>query len=182
MRRKAHKVGDYLIIKGQRGKVTGVNSDGTAIVHALKDGRLLGTAPAYAEMKHAPKQFSVSDIEKSGEDFKVAKDDYDGHDFDAPVVEEDPFKRKQSASRLNGYMEDYWKAVDENDSEDVAVITKAIEYESVVAGADSKLILDGMCGIDGCTYKTKGGFSPSHFALSTCRSGKHNHCTCDSCF
>lgn len=25
-------------------------------------------------------------------------------------------------------------------------------------------------------------FHPSHDASSTCKSGKHSHCTCDSCF
>ena len=25
-------------------------------------------------------------------------------------------------------------------------------------------------------------FAPRHKALSTCRSGKHPHCTCDTCF
>lgn len=25
-------------------------------------------------------------------------------------------------------------------------------------------------------------FAPRHKALMTCRSGKHPHCTCDSCF
>ena len=28
----------------------------------------------------------------------------------------------------------------------------------------------------------KGSFHPSHDASSGCESGKHNHCTCDSCF
>lgn len=28
----------------------------------------------------------------------------------------------------------------------------------------------------------KGGFGPSHFASTLCRSGKHAHCTCDTCF
>lgn len=30
--------------------------------------------------------------------------------------------------------------------------------------------------------KTEPPFAPPHKASETCRSGKHNHCTCDSCF
>lgn len=30
--------------------------------------------------------------------------------------------------------------------------------------------------------KNGGGFGPGHFASTLCRSGRHAHCTCDSCF
>ena len=35
-----------------------------------------------------------------------------------------------------------------------------------------------------CDEHRKAGveFHPSHDAMPTCRSGKHPHCTCDSCF
>jgi len=46
---------------------------------------------------------------------------------------------------------------------------------------------DSALYIDGCPYceqeKADGNcFFPSHFAGTRCESGKHNHCTCDSCF
>ncbi len=25
-------------------------------------------------------------------------------------------------------------------------------------------------------------FAPNHMAMTTCKSGKYNHCTCDTCF
>jgi hypothetical protein len=31
-------------------------------------------------------------------------------------------------------------------------------------------------------HPTLSPFMPNHTALSSCRSGRHNHCTCDSCF
>jgi hypothetical protein len=30
--------------------------------------------------------------------------------------------------------------------------------------------------------REKGDFHPSHDASESCESGKHNHCTCDTCF
>lgn len=33
-----------------------------------------------------------------------------------------------------------------------------------------------------CQEYKRHGFGPSHFASSNCQSGKHNHCTCDTCF
>lgn len=40
-----------------------------------------------------------------------------------------------------------------------------------------------VCGIDGCTYPAApGSFAPPHTAMSSCRSGGRNHCTCDTCF
>lgn len=45
-----------------------------------------------------------------------------------------------------------------------------------------KLVMEGKCGIDGCSFATKGGMAPHHYAGANCKSGKHNHCTCDSCF
>lgn len=41
--------------------------------------------------------------------------------------------------------------------------------------------------VDGCAYcereKAAGNtFFPRHFASDRCESGKHNHCTCDTCF
>lgn len=44
------------------------------------------------------------------------------------------------------------------------------------SGADHKLV----CGIDGCTRPA--GPGPEHEPLSTCKSGKRPHCTCDYCF
>lgn len=37
---------------------------------------------------------------------------------------------------------------------------------------------------DFCRYiqDEHGGFGPPHFANPNCRSGGHNHCTCDTCF
>jgi hypothetical protein len=40
--------------------------------------------------------------------------------------------------------------------------------------------------IANCKYcqeiKASGGFGPSHFASPNCRSGRRNHCSCDTCF
>lgn len=39
---------------------------------------------------------------------------------------------------------------------------------------------------DCCTYCVKyarpGEFAPRHFASTRCQSGRHAHCTCDTCF
>lgn len=34
----------------------------------------------------------------------------------------------------------------------------------------------------GCAGNAPGGFFPPHTATDRCQSGRHNHCTCDSCF
>lgn len=38
--------------------------------------------------------------------------------------------------------------------------------------------------IANCAYcqKYKGQMHPDHFASPYCKSGGHNHCTCDACF
>lgn len=41
-------------------------------------------------------------------------------------------------------------------------------------------------GVEGCSVceriKADGGFGPSHDASPGCESGKHEHCSCDTCF
>jgi hypothetical protein len=38
--------------------------------------------------------------------------------------------------------------------------------------------------IANCKYcqENKGQMHPPHFASANCQSGRHNHCTCDTCF
>jgi hypothetical protein len=38
----------------------------------------------------------------------------------------------------------------------------------------------GECGY--CDKQKEGGFFPPHDASVNCESGRHNHCTCDTCF
>jgi hypothetical protein len=185
MRKKAHQVGDTIYLRGIKGKVTAVDAaTGKATVHAQTSGALLGSAPAYKDMPVRPADFKWPENTFPARDsFTVILDDYAGTDFDAePVPAEEGLKRSQASSQLGRFKEDYWKAVKSEDSDDLAVAKKAIEWQAVVAGADTAMIFEGKCGIDGCGYPSHGGFEPDHFALSTCRSGKHNHCTCDSCF
>lgn len=41
---------------------------------------------------------------------------------------------------------------------------------------------DEECKICDTIRKEYGGFGPPHRATAYCRSGKRNHCSCDSCF
>lgn len=38
-----------------------------------------------------------------------------------------------------------------------------------------------VCGVDGCNYP-KDGMMPNHEASERCKSGKRDHCTCDTCY
>jgi hypothetical protein len=38
----------------------------------------------------------------------------------------------------------------------------------------------GKCGF--CDHNRDNGMMPSHDASPNCKSGKHSHCTCDTCF
>lgn len=49
------------------------------------------------------------------------------------------------------------------------------------------ILRDGLGGVkwrSDCAYcaRETSDFFPSHDAGSNCQSGRHNHCTCDSCF
>ena len=47
--------------------------------------------------------------------------------------------------------------------------------------SDGTIALQGSCST--CDeIKTSGGFGPRHEASPNCQSGKHSHCTCDTCF
>jgi hypothetical protein len=186
MRKKEHKVGDIVYLRGIKGKVTAVDpASGKATVHAATSGNLLGSAPAFPDITRVSgKGFKwPENTHPERETFAIESELYAGKDFntDAVPVEGD-IMRGREESAYKTYKEDYWKAVESEDSGEVEFLKKAICFQAVVIGADTELALNGKCGIDGCAYPSKGGFGPDHFALSTCRSGGHNHCTCDSCF
>lgn len=187
MRHKEHKVGDIIYLRGIKGRVTAVDSvTGKATVHAHTSGNLLGSAPAYKDIKKIERD-GFKWPENTGSDkstFTVDRNPlYNDRDFDSdatPVTDEK--LRAREEGRFSKYVEDYWDALKAEDEEEVAFVKKAVIYQCSVIGASPELVLSGKCGIDGCAYPSKGGFRPDHFALSSCRSGGHNHCTCDSCF
>jgi hypothetical protein len=185
MRKKAHSVGDTIYLNGVKGRVSAVDpTSGKATVHSQKTGELLGSAPAYGELPVRPADFKWADVLPSGESLTVVRDDYIDRDFDAdPIRAEDGFKRSQAQSLLSNFRADYFKAQASGDKEDLELAKKAIEYQAKVVGdVDLEAVFNGVCGIDGCGYASKGGFEPDHFAMSGCRSGRRNHCTCDGCF
>lgn len=185
MRKKEHKIGDTVYLRGIRGKVTAVDPvTGKATVHAKTSGNLLGSAPAYKDIdlvSNAGFKFPEN-IHPERKTFALENAEYAGKNFDADAIPVEESKRSREESAYKTYKEDYFKALEGDDAEEIAFLKKAVIFQSAVIGADTQSALEGKCGIDGCGYPSKGGFVPDHFALPTCRSGKHNHCTCDSCF
>lgn len=86
---------------------------------------------------------------------------------------------------LHALRRKYFQAVNSEDSEGMAAV--ADEIKKFSSGTedikfDPSLVVEGKCGIDGCTFPAKGGMSPDHYASVGCKSGRANHCTCGACF
>lgn len=183
MRKTSHSIGDIVYLNGKRGMVKGINPNGTAIVHSTDNGQLLGTAPAYVDMKRLPSKIQLKDIEDEQGTYSVVKDDYMDRDFDSPSLATTEWQKESAAKRMLKYWKDYQESLAAGDAGYAAESLQAFEYEAVVSGADKELIKDNKCGLEGCQYiYGEGGFGPNHYASSGCKSGRRNHCTCDTCF
>lgn len=52
----------------------------------------------------------------------------------------------------------------------------------VVRAAEARMAPEGECAYCDREREAGNSFFPSHTASTRCRSGSHNHCTCDTCF
>lgn len=116
-------------------------------------------------------------VSETADSFATVSERFQAVTFDRPNYAE--------INNLNSLRRQYFKAV--NNGDIGAVLTaedqiRTFSVNSVDTHFNYKLVLEGKCGIDGCTFPAKGGMSPDHYAGVSCKSGRSNHCTCNSCF